>query len=77
MDHKEYVKNIFDKSAEHYGDKGCAWFEYFGKKLVALANPLRSAKVLDVATGKGAILFPAANAIGTQGSAIGIVSVLK
>jgi ubiquinone/menaquinone biosynthesis C-methylase UbiE len=72
QDHKEWVKNVFDRASVGYGEKGCCFFEYFGKKLVQLANLAEGDKVLDVATGKGAVLFPAAEAVGSQGMAVGI-----
>jgi len=40
--------------------------------LVELAQVREGTKVLDVATGRGAILFPAAEAVGLQGHVIGI-----
>lgn len=72
QNHKEWVQNVFDRASAGYGDKGCSFFEYFGEKLVQLTNPAEGEKVLDVATGKGAVLFPAAKAIGPQGLAVGI-----
>lgn len=72
QNHKEWVQNVFDRASAGYGEKGCSFFEYFGEKLVKLANLAEGEKVLDVATGKGAVLFPAAKAVGPQGLAVGI-----
>lgn len=72
IDRKEWVKNVFDRASADYGEKGCSFFEYFGQRLVTLANLAEGDKVLDVATGKGAVLFPAAKIVGPQGLAVGI-----
>jgi ubiquinone/menaquinone biosynthesis C-methylase UbiE len=71
-EHKTLVKNIFDRASFGYGEKGCSFFDYFGEKLVALVRPTAGNQILDVATGKGAVLFPAARLVGHQGSAIGV-----
>lgn len=72
MDHKTWVRNVFDGASSGYGEKGCSFFDYFGEKLVTLATPSAGDKILDVATGKGAALFPAARRVGPQGKAVGI-----
>lgn len=71
-DHKEWVKDVFDRASVGYGEKGCSFFDYFGKRLVELTKLAPGDQVLDVATGKGAVLFPAAQAVGPQGKAVGI-----
>lgn len=71
-DHKRKVAKVFDKVASDYGQKGCSFFDHFGEKLVRHAGVTQGARVLDVATGKGAVLFPAAIAVGSNGSVIGI-----
>lgn len=71
-EHKNWVKNVFDRASSSYGEKGCSFFEYFGERLAALANPSNGNQILDIATGKGAVLFPAAKLVGAQGYAIGI-----
>ncbi|MBS0649224.1 MAG: methyltransferase domain-containing protein [Verrucomicrobia bacterium] len=72
QDHKEWVKKVFDRASASYGEKGCCFFEYFGTRLVELAKLARDDQILDVATGKGAVLFPAAQVVGPQGKALGI-----
>ena len=64
MEHKKRVTDIFDRAALEYGEKGCAFFDYFGERLVQLAHPAAGDHILDVATGKGAVLIPAAKAVG-------------
>ncbi|MBS0656552.1 MAG: methyltransferase domain-containing protein [Verrucomicrobia bacterium] len=70
--HKAWVQTTFDKGASGYGEKGCGYFAYFGKKLVDLASPQPGDAILDVACGRGAVLFPAAQAVGEKGKAVGI-----
>lgn len=69
---KAWLQHVFDRAASCYGEKGCQYFDEFGRQLVALAQLKPGEKILDVATGKGAILFPASQAVGESGVAIGI-----
>ncbi|MES2345360.1 MAG: methyltransferase domain-containing protein [Chlamydiota bacterium] len=71
-DHKTWVKNIYDKVSPDYGGKNYPFFNYFGERLVLLGSPSIGDKILDVATGRGAVLFPAAKLVGPKGTAIGI-----
>ena len=76
--HKEHVISVFDRAAPDYGETSCAFFDYFGARLVELAMSRSRAggntslSALDVATGKGAVLFPLAKAIGAEGNVTGI-----
>jgi len=63
---------IFDGAASTYDRVGPRFFSHFGRRLVEIAQIPRGSKVLDVATGRGALLFPAAELVGQQGSVIGI-----
>jgi O-methyltransferase/aklanonic acid methyltransferase len=72
MKHKELVRDVFDRASPEYGTRGCSFFDYFGERLAKLATPNAGEKILDIATGKGAVLFPAAKAVGPYGAAIGI-----
>jgi ubiquinone/menaquinone biosynthesis C-methylase UbiE len=69
---KQRVVGIFDGAASTYGHVGPRFFSHFGRRLVEIAQIPNGAKVLDVATGRGALLFPAAESVGAQGSVIGI-----
>jgi ubiquinone/menaquinone biosynthesis C-methylase UbiE len=51
---------------------GPLFFSHFGRRLVELAQIPNGARVLDIATGRGAVLFPAAEAVGPQGNVTGI-----
>jgi ubiquinone/menaquinone biosynthesis C-methylase UbiE len=69
---KNRISEVFDRTASTYDQFGPRFFSYFGERLVALARIKPGSKVLDVATGRGALLFPAANATGPSGMVVGI-----
>jgi ubiquinone/menaquinone biosynthesis C-methylase UbiE len=71
---KEGVAAFFGQASATFGqdDEGIRRFPHFGRRLVAAANLPAGAQVLDVATGRGAVLFPAAEQIGPQGHVLGI-----
>ena len=69
---KQIVSGIFDRAATTYGQVGPRFFSHFGRRLVELAQIPGGAKVLDVATGRGALLFPAAESVGPHGHVTGI-----
>jgi ubiquinone/menaquinone biosynthesis C-methylase UbiE len=70
IDKKETLRGVFSRGAEGYGKIG--YFQAFGKRLVKAAQIREGDKVLDVACGRGASLFPTAEAVGRDGEAIGI-----
>jgi ubiquinone/menaquinone biosynthesis C-methylase UbiE len=62
----------YDAAADHFDDEPLAFWERIGSRTVerlALAN---GAKVLDVGCGTGASALPAAEAVGSTGSVIGV-----
>ncbi len=69
---KQRILNIFDKAATTYDQIGPRYFSYFGTRLVEVAQIPAGSKVLDVATGRGAVLYPAAESVGKHGQVIGI-----
>src|SRR5262245_60139208 len=69
---KERAIGIGSRMAETYDQVGPRFFAYLGQRLVDLAEIPEGASVLDVATGRGAILFPAAERVGKSGRVIGI-----
>lgn len=71
-EHKNWVRDVFDRAAPQYGQKSCSFFNYFGKRLVELVKIAPNQCALDVATGRGAVLFPLAEAIGPLGKVTGI-----
>jgi len=69
---KHSTIGFFDRVAVQYDRTGPRFFTYFGQRLVEAAQIGRCEQVLDVAAGRGAVLFPAARAVGRQGSLVGI-----
>lgn len=69
---KQGVSDTFSGAAPTYDRIGPRFFSHFGRRLVELANIPKGAKVLDIATGRGAVLYPAADVVGQQGHVIGI-----
>lgn len=70
--HQEQSSEAWSRAAPAYAHTGPAFFQYFGHELVQFAQVPKGARVLDVATGRGAVLFPAAEQVGPQGEVIGV-----
>jgi O-methyltransferase/aklanonic acid methyltransferase len=58
---------IFSQAATIYDRVGPEIFSHFGQRLVDVAEIAAGANVLDVAAGRGALLFPAAAKVGPAG----------
>jgi ubiquinone/menaquinone biosynthesis C-methylase UbiE len=69
---KRRVAAAYDRLAPDYDRIGPRLFSHFGARLVAFAPARPGTAVLDVAAGRGAVLFPAAERVGEQGRVIGI-----
>jgi len=69
---KQLFAGIFDRSAPTYDHVGPSFFTHYGQGLVDFAQIKPDAHVLDIATGRGAALFPAAEAVGRHGYVVGI-----
>jgi ubiquinone/menaquinone biosynthesis C-methylase UbiE len=69
---KQGVAGVFGRAASTYDRLGPRFFSHFGRRLVELAQIPGGARVLDIATGRGAVLFPAAEAVRTGGYVIGV-----
>lgn len=67
---KDTLQGVFTRSASSY--KHIRYFPIFGQWLVDTAQIPEGSKVLDVACGRGAVLFPAAQRVGAHGKVIGI-----
>ncbi|MGI8587906.1 MAG: class I SAM-dependent methyltransferase [Chloroflexia bacterium] len=63
---------FWSRAAPTYGRVGPQFFDYFGRHLVDFARLPVGARVLDVGSGRGAVLFPAAERVGPGGEVIGI-----
>jgi ubiquinone/menaquinone biosynthesis C-methylase UbiE len=69
---KEEIAGLYNHAAPTYGRVGPDVFSHFGRRLVELIGIANGAQLLDVAAGRGANLFPAAEKVGSQGHVTGI-----
>ena len=69
---REESLRVFNQAASMYDRIGPGRFSYFGQRLVDAAEIPNGANVLDVAAGRGALLFPAAARVGPTGHVTGI-----
>jgi ubiquinone/menaquinone biosynthesis C-methylase UbiE len=69
---KRMIEQIFDGTAKSYDRVGPRIFSHFGERLVEQIPLARGARVLDIATGKGAVLLPTARRVGSKGHVVGI-----
>ena len=69
---KAEIAGLYSRVASSYGRVGPDVFSPIGSWLVELTNLSSGAQVLDVATGRGAVLFHAAEQVGPGGQVIGI-----
>lgn len=66
------VEQFFDDTASTYDRVGPAIYEHFGLRLVEWMSLEPDTKVLDIATGTGAFLLPAARLLSSSGRITGI-----
>lgn len=64
---KQDVVAVFEQVAERYDNSSMRFFPFCADRLIAHLRPRSGDKVLDVATGTGAVALAAAQAIGPQG----------
>jgi ubiquinone/menaquinone biosynthesis C-methylase UbiE len=69
---REESLRVFNQAAFIYDQVGPGSFSYFGQRLVDFAEIPSGANVLDVAAGRGALLFPTAARVGSTGHVTGI-----
>jgi O-methyltransferase/aklanonic acid methyltransferase len=69
---KKMIEELFDGAAAEYDRTGPSLFTEFGARLVERLPLETGARVLDVATGKGAVLLPAARRVGPDGHVTGV-----
>ncbi|MFA6915112.1 MAG: methyltransferase domain-containing protein [Parachlamydiales bacterium] len=68
VEYKSWIKGIFNRAAPAYGGKNNIYFSHFADKLVDLAKIKGPENILDVATGRGAVLKKALTKIDARGS---------
>lgn len=71
-EYKDFITDVFSRSSETYSQVGPEFFQHFGRRLVEFSGLSQGAQVLDVASGRGAVLFPAALAVSAAGHVTGI-----
>lgn len=69
---KREIIGVYDRAASLYDHVGTKQSVYYANLLVDRLNIPTGARVLDVATGRGALLFAAAEKVGTNGYVLGI-----
>jgi ubiquinone/menaquinone biosynthesis C-methylase UbiE len=69
---KQVIEQLFDDAATSYNRTGPSIFTQFGARLVEQMSLRPGARVLDVATGTGAVMLPAARRVGSEGHVTGI-----
>lgn len=69
---KAQTRAIFNRLAADYDIAGPGCFAWFGRRLVEAAGIGPGDAILDVGTGRGAVLVPAAERVGPGGSVTGI-----
>jgi len=66
------VKVVYSRLARATGLESPNYWQYFGTRLVDLAEIAGGATVLDIGTGDGSVLIPAAKKAGVHGLGIGV-----
>lgn len=69
---KAALMQVFDRVAADFDQTGIEYHRPIGRRLVQFAGIRKGEHVLDVGTGRGAALFPAAERVGPTGRAVGI-----
>lgn len=69
---KENILKTFNKIASEYGSDGPGFFSHCGRRLVELSKIAEGMTTLDVATGRGAVLMPMLDKVGSSGRVTGV-----
>ena len=70
--HKQRISTIFNTVSTDYDNAALRFFPFTADRMVEYLQPHRGWKILDVATGTGALCSPLAKAVGLDGSVMGI-----
>jgi SAM-dependent methyltransferase len=68
----EETAGFYSRVASRYAEEGPPYFVHAGRRLVDVAQVRPDDVVLDLGTGRGAVLLPAARRVGPGGQAIGV-----
>lgn len=71
-EHTQGIAAVFNRVAHGYDRPALRFFSYSADKMVARLKPRPGEKILDVATGTGAVALAAAQAVGEHGRVVGI-----
>jgi ubiquinone/menaquinone biosynthesis C-methylase UbiE len=66
------VAAVFERVADTYDAVGVPWFTPIAERLVAELSPAPGERALDLGTGRGAALWPLADAVGPTGHVTGL-----
>jgi ubiquinone/menaquinone biosynthesis C-methylase UbiE len=69
---KQMIEQLFDGAATSYNRTGPSIFTQFGAHLIEQMPHMEGRRVLDIATGTGAVLLPVGRCVGPKGHVIGI-----
>lgn len=72
VDRKSRLAGMYDRAAPTYDQLGIEFFGPPSRQLVELAGLRPGDRVLDLGSGRGASLLPAAEAVGPEGEVIGV-----
>lgn len=71
-DRTKGVAAVFDSVADTYDTVDVPWFRPIGQRLLTEVKPTAGASAVDLGCGRGAVLFPLAEAVGPTGTVLGI-----
>jgi ubiquinone/menaquinone biosynthesis C-methylase UbiE len=66
------IARLFDRVSGSYDNSGVPWFTPIARHLVDAVEPAPGQRALDIGCGRGAVLFPLAEAVGPTGTVTGI-----
>lgn len=69
---REKAVATYNAAADSYDDAANSFWDRFGRRTIERLDLKRGAEVLDVCCGSGASAIPAAHAVGSEGSVLGI-----